>query len=203
MNGDTENKQLKKIEQESTWSEEDEEMVQVAIDACKSYQESLLSDSRFDKAVKAGDWLKSLRERVQFKWDWSEKDEEIHKKCICAMRASACGFPEEEKFVEQVDNWFKSIKDKIQPQIKQGWNKDDEDMLYKAIAVINRLCDFDGSPINTKRIDNRDIEYIRADAFIERTCEWIKMMWSETDDRFKEDYTRMLIENYKNYIKGE
>lgn len=123
------------------WSEEDEEMVQVAIDACKSYQESLLSDSRFDKAVKAGDWLKSLKDRVQFKRYWSEKDEEIHKKCICAMRASACGFPEEEKFVEQVDNWFKSLKDRIQPQIKQEWSEEDESILngildcYKSMDI--------------------------------------------------------------------
>ena len=41
------------------------------------------------------------------------------------------------------------------------------------------------------------------DAFIEKACEWIKSMWSETDDRFKEDYTGMLIENFKNYIKGK
>lgn len=43
---------------------------------------------------------------------WSEEDEEIYRKCICAMRASACGFPEEEKFVEQVDSWLKSLKDR-------------------------------------------------------------------------------------------
>ena len=43
---------------------------------------------------------------------WSKEDEEIYRKCICAMRASACGFPEEEKFVEQVDNWLKSLKER-------------------------------------------------------------------------------------------
>ena len=43
----------------------------------------------------------------------------------------------------------------------------------------------------------------RTDAFVEKACDWIKMMWSETDDRFNEDYTGMLIENFKNYIKGE
>ena len=47
------------------------------------------------------------------------------------------------------------------------------------------------------------IEYTRTDAFIEKTCEWIKRMWSETNDRFNEDYTGMLIENFKNYMKGE
>jgi hypothetical protein len=53
--------------------------------------------------------------------EWSEEDEEMHRKCICAMRASACGFPEEEKFVEQVDNWFKSLKDRYtwKPSEKQ------------------------------------------------------------------------------------
>ena len=54
---------------------------------------------------------------------WSEEDEEIYRKCICAMRASACGFPEEEKFVEQVDNWLKSLKDRVQP--KQEWSEED------------------------------------------------------------------------------
>ena len=53
------------------------------------------------------------------------------------------------------------------------------------------------------RIFPKDIEYIRTDAFIEKACEWIKMMWSETDDRFKEDYTGMLIEDFRNYMKGE
>ena len=49
-----------------------------------------------------------------------------------------------------------------------------------------------------------NIEYTRTDAFMEKVCGWIKMRWSETDDRFKEDFTGMLIENFKNHImKGE
>ena len=52
-------------------------------------------------------------------------------------------------------------------------------------------------------LEEMQVEYTRTDAFIEKTCEWIKMMWSETDDRFKEDYTGMLIKIYKNYMKGE
>lgn len=57
-------------------------------------------------------WLEKQGEQKS----WSEEDEEIYRKCICAMRASACGFPEEEKFVEQVDNWLKSLKDRVQLQ---------------------------------------------------------------------------------------
>ena len=51
--------------------------------------------------------------------------------------------------------------------------------------------------------DGDGIEYTRTDAFIEKTCEWIKRMWSETNDRFNEDFTGMLIDNFKNYIKEE
>ena len=43
------------------------------------------------------------------------------------------------------------------------------------------------------------VEYTRTDAVIE----WIKEMWSETDDRFKQDYTGMLIEHFKKYTKGK
>ena len=46
------------------------------------------------------------------------------------------------------------------------------------------------------------IEYIRTDAFIEKACNWIKMMWSETDDRFNQDYTGMLIEDFKKTMKS-
>lgn len=62
---------------------------------------------------------------------WSEEDEEIYRKCICAMRASACGFPEEEKFVEQVDNWLKSLKDRY------TWKPSGEQM-----KILNEVLNF-------------------------------------------------------------
>lgn len=59
-----------------------------------------------------------------------------------------------------------------------------------------------GLMANENNTTENDIEYIRTDAFIEKACEWIKMMWSETDDRFEQDFTGMLIEDFKNYMKG-
>ena len=44
------------------------------------------------------------------------------------------------------------------------------DKIYVVDATFPDYVDFDGSPINTKRIDDHDIEYIRADAFIEKAC---------------------------------
>lgn len=65
---------------------------------------------------------------------WSEEDEEIYRKCICAMRASACGFPEEEKFVEQVDNWFKSLKDRY------SWKPSEEQMNTLEYYMHTLIC---------------------------------------------------------------
>ncbi len=76
---DAEKKELKKIEQNPAWSEEDDEMVQVAINACNSYQDSLVrNDSRFDKAVKAEDWLKDLKSRVQPQTTWKPSEEQMN-----------------------------------------------------------------------------------------------------------------------------
>ena len=44
------------------------------------------------------------------------------------------------------------------------------DKIYIADNVFPSHIDWDGSPINTKRIESSDIEYIRKDALLE----WIK-----------------------------
>lgn len=43
--------------------------------------------------------------------------------------------------------------------------------IYVVDATFPDYVDFDGSPINTKRIDDHDIEYTRTDAFIEKACD--------------------------------
>ena len=35
---------------------------------------------------------------------------------------------------------------------------------------------------------------------LDKVCEWIKNTFSETDDRFNQDYTGILINNLKEYI---
>ena len=51
--------------------------------------------------------------------------------------------------------------------------------------------------------NNISTEYIRTDVFMKKAYEWIKRGWSETNDRFNEDYTGMLFEDFKKYIEGE
>ena len=45
--------------------------------------------------------------------------------------------------------------------------------IYVADTTFPDYVDFDGSPINTKRIDDHDIEYTRTDALIEKACAYL------------------------------
>lgn len=56
-------------------------------------------------------------------------------------------------------------------------------------------------------ITGRDIEYTRTDAFIEKACEFLSNeanipLWEGYDSTFGCD-TIKLIDNFKNYMKGE
>ena len=54
--------------------------------------------------------------------------------------------------------------------------------------------------------DNIKIEYIRTDAFIEKTEKWIDNFLSEStliDYKVTPIVRNAVIENFKNYIKGE
>ena len=93
-------------------------------------------------------WNNTRRHLLSFnieqKLSWSEEDEEIHRKCICAMRASACGFPEEEKFVEQVDNWLKCLKDRY------TWKPSEGQLECLGYAI--EKAEKDWSPLTNNRI---------------------------------------------------
>lgn len=78
--------------------------------------------------------------------------------------------------------------------------------IYVANNLFPTYVDWDGSPINTKRIDKDDIEYIHIDFFINKVCEFLKSYRQNTPDGIGyiagivNDET---IEDFKNYMKGE
>lgn len=126
---DANKKELKKIEQEPT---EDVDLPEFESYLCLMFQKF-----RTKGMCTNGEIIDYVNEHSQKLRDilvkpaWSEEDEEMRRKCIRAMRASACGFPEEEKFVKQVDNWLNSLKERVQP--KQEWSDEDKVMLGEII----------------------------------------------------------------------
>ena len=56
------------------------------------------------------------------------------------------------------------------------------------------------------KIFDKDVEYTRTDAFIEKTAEWIDNFLSEStliDYKVTPIVRNAVIENFKNYMKGE
>ena len=68
--------------------------------------------------------------------------------------------------------------------------------IYIVDATFPDYVDFDGSPINTKRIDDHDIEYTRTDTFIEKACQWLydNLHWADPSD---------FLKDFEKYMKGE
>lgn len=86
--------------------------------------------------------------------------------------------------------------------------KEVPEKIYVVDATFPDYVDFDGSPINTKKIDNHDIEYIRKDAFIEKTCSWLKnhysdYMYNPTGKKLEAFFGGDMCNDFENYMKGE
>ena len=67
--------------------------------------------------------------------EWSKEDERDFD-VIYGIIYNSCNAEDASRLIA----WLKSLKDRVQPQPNQEWSEEDEDMCYKATAVINRLC---------------------------------------------------------------
>ena len=104
---DFEKKELKKIEQSSAWSEDDERIRKTSISFLKHYV-----DKGYENAVECIDWLKSLKDRVQpqLKQEWSEEDEvKINRVVACLENLNVA---DNDILLKDVD-WLKSLKQRI------------------------------------------------------------------------------------------
>lgn len=81
--------------------------------------------------------------------------------------------------------------------------------IYVVDATFPDYVDFDGSPINTKRIDDHDIEYIRKDAFIEKAVKFMEKIndvdeysWYNEEEHAS-GITEKCIEDFTKFMRGE
>jgi len=77
--------------------------------------------------------------------------------------------------------------------------------IYLHIRANNEI----GSTWHGDKITNKDVEYTRTDAFIEKACEWLKENITNNRDcnrimsRNGVVTMGMIIDGFKNYMKGE
>lgn len=133
-------------EKKSSWSEEDESL-------CRQI-ESILSVCRikrllsFDLYKKMLDLLKSIKERVQPKQEWSKEDKKmignirtiIEKYAFSQSAVDVNGDLCEKEYID-ADYWLKSLKDRVQPQPKQEWSKEDKELMKWSINNLTELKD--------------------------------------------------------------
>ena len=83
--------------------------------------------------------------------------------------------------------------------------------IYVVDATFPDYVYFDGSPINTKKIDDHDIEYTRTDAFIDKIENYLNSKlydWVSITNLDQRSYANVIpkkdfIEDFINYMKGE
>lgn len=129
-----EKKELKKIEQKSAWSEEDEDALDIAIRIIQNGGDDCAGILDSNKVL---DWLKSLKERVQPqpKKEWSEEDETK----IVKLKS----------FIAQCNGFNKENRNKVFDlidSIKSGctWKPSDEQM--RALNYVVNLMASSESP---------------------------------------------------------
>ena len=126
---DFEKKELKKIEQNTAWSEEDERIYQSIMD--DSVQENQLND-------KQTNWLRDIKYRYfpQPKQEWSEEDEIGFRDAMWAIEQARTIAKDENDMgnIWYAENWLKSLEDRVQP--KQEWSEEDDYNLQCMIAKV-------------------------------------------------------------------
>jgi hypothetical protein len=90
------------------WSEEDESRVEDVIYYLDTAKVHYASTKALDDCI---DWLKSLKNKVLPKQEWSDEDEELLQHC-CGAVAAADYYTLEDK--EEMENWLKSLKQRME-----------------------------------------------------------------------------------------
>lgn len=140
---DAEKKELKKIEQKSAWSEEDEKMLE-KIDTDLYLYEGKVRYGRdkdgADTIKKHREWFKIFKNKVHSKQEWSKEDEKMLE---CALDMIEWYSGKNEDKSRLVSGWLKTLKDRVQPQNR--WKPSDEQMITLRHVISG--CSYDIEPL--------------------------------------------------------
>ena len=160
---DAEKKELKKIEQKLSCSEEDEKMIDTIIYDLERHGGK--EDSSYSAEI---NWLKELKERIQPhpKQEWNKEDSERLDRIYKFIWANRKGDTDEIYQQEQDADWLMTLK----PQPEQGWSVEDD---YVYNEILKRVAN--------KKLYEHDLEYIYT---------WLKSLksqnrWKPSDEQLK------------------
>lgn len=82
--------------------------------------------------------------------EWSEKDGRMLQNILDCLRNGYTKLPSD---ILQIESWLKSLKDRVQPQYKQGWSQNDIDMIDWLI----RCCEKEHEELCNDKYGHQDI----------------------------------------------
>ena len=125
-------------------------------------------------------WLEKQGEQepVEQKPTWSEEDEMERERVVGLLEGWLSTFKETyyAKDCKRGIGWLKSLKDRVQPQDKQGWSEEDEEMFDAIIADI----------LFTQKAHPHEANQ----AVFEREIDWLKSVKERVTPTNKNDFDR-------------
>ena len=151
-----------------------------------------LSDSTFEYGAEGGyvgatkeKMLAWLEKQAEQKVSCNEEDEEnfgkLHR-LIVICQGKKKFIPSDE--YDKLDNWLKSLKERVQPQSMQEWDEEDEKMLDNCIGLI-------------QEIDSTQEEQNWLNSLKDRVQPQPKQEWSEKDNERIERIYHFIWKNRK------
>lgn len=110
-------------------------------------------------------------ELVEQNNSWSEEDEEMLERCIDTMSMTAPNL-----WKKEID-WLKSLKDRVRPQTKQEWSKEDVEMIDAIVADI----------LFTQKAHNHEVNQV----IFGKEIDWLKSLrpqnrWKPSEEQLNE-----------------
>lgn len=146
------------VGQKPTWDEKIKGLTKL-----ETYILSLVPDRPLD-AIKVD--TKNIRYIINKEQNpaWSEEDENMLKSII-----ATCELAEQDRdssparhLFEMQTNWLKSLKERVQPQPKQEWIEEDENMLKHTIDTVEFHLNHLGSDLKGRSLIKEEINWLKS-----------------------------------------
>lgn len=145
---------------------ENEKIRKELLDYCKNKAEIYPNDPKYKNISAWISWLK--RQGEQKPVEWAKEDIQMYRNILFYLSEPSPLKEVNGKSREQLLDWFKALKYRVQPQPKQEWSEEDENLLNRCI-------------INTQMVDSDDTLKIWLKSLKERVQPQPKQDWSQND----------------------
>ena len=131
-----------------------------------------------EKQIKKNLQDNSFRKMFEQKSAWNEHDEYTLKGIVDEIEANKSSGPVYDiKTYDRFLNWLKSIKERVQPQLKQEWGKEDEKMQNNLIKLLSNMSRYIFPDLNSPNFSyySEEINWLKS----------LKPTWKPSDEQME------------------